>query len=195
MFDIPLAYFITFSCYGSRLHGDARGTVDRRHNRYGSQFLPFSQRWAKDSQTRMKQPSYKLDATRRELVSRAIMEVCNKRGWRLLAAHVRTRHVHSVIASDTPPELVMIAMKASASKLLNETGLDPPDSKRWSRHGSTAYLWKQAQLFQTIDYVVKQQGQPMSLFVEGEPADSVGTTRTEHGGTEHGASEFVGEAD
>ena len=25
----PLAYFITFTCYGNWLHGDERGSVDR----------------------------------------------------------------------------------------------------------------------------------------------------------------------
>src|SRR5438876_2474643 len=31
----PLAYHITFGTYGMRLHGDARGTVDRRVNQPG----------------------------------------------------------------------------------------------------------------------------------------------------------------
>jgi len=32
--DIPLAYFITFRTYGTWLHGDERGSIDRYHNRY-----------------------------------------------------------------------------------------------------------------------------------------------------------------
>jgi hypothetical protein len=27
--DIPLAYLITFRCYGTWLHGDKRGSIDR----------------------------------------------------------------------------------------------------------------------------------------------------------------------
>jgi len=34
--DIPLAYLITFRCYGTWLHGDERGSVDRFHNQYQS---------------------------------------------------------------------------------------------------------------------------------------------------------------
>jgi hypothetical protein len=30
--DGPLAYLITFRCYGTWLHGDDRGSVDREHN-------------------------------------------------------------------------------------------------------------------------------------------------------------------
>ena len=36
----PLAYFISFACYGCRLHGDDRGSVDLRHNLYGTPVLP-----------------------------------------------------------------------------------------------------------------------------------------------------------
>jgi hypothetical protein len=34
--DTPLAYFITFRAYGTWLHGDKRGSVDRHNNRYGA---------------------------------------------------------------------------------------------------------------------------------------------------------------
>jgi len=33
--DAPLAYMITFRTYGSWLHGDERGSIDRHHNRFG----------------------------------------------------------------------------------------------------------------------------------------------------------------
>jgi hypothetical protein len=32
--DLPLGYLITFRCYGTWLHGDERGSIDRFHNRY-----------------------------------------------------------------------------------------------------------------------------------------------------------------
>ncbi len=35
----PLAYFITFSRYGSRLHGAENGSVDRNHNQYGNDLI------------------------------------------------------------------------------------------------------------------------------------------------------------
>jgi hypothetical protein len=36
----PLAYLITFRSYGTWLHGDPRGSVDRFHNVYGTPRLP-----------------------------------------------------------------------------------------------------------------------------------------------------------
>ena len=38
--DIPLAYLISFRAYGTWLHGDRRGSVDRFHNRYGTPRIP-----------------------------------------------------------------------------------------------------------------------------------------------------------
>src|SRR5205823_1175692 len=42
--DVPLGYLITFRCYGTWLHGDERGAIDRFHNRYKSPYLPRSDR-------------------------------------------------------------------------------------------------------------------------------------------------------
>ncbi len=36
----PLGYLITFRAYGTWLHGDSRGSVDRFHNRYASPLIP-----------------------------------------------------------------------------------------------------------------------------------------------------------
>ena len=37
--DRPLAYFSTFTTYGTWLHGDERGSVDREHNQVGTPWL------------------------------------------------------------------------------------------------------------------------------------------------------------
>ena len=42
--DLPLGYLITFRCYGTWLHGDERGSIDRFHNRYKSPYLEPSDR-------------------------------------------------------------------------------------------------------------------------------------------------------
>ena len=54
--------------------------------------------------------------------------------------------------------------KAYASRKLNQAGLDKPDRKRWTRHGSTRYLWKPEQVQAAVDYVIHGQGSPMSVF-------------------------------
>ena len=34
--EFPLAYLISFRTYGTWLHGDKRGSMDRKHNVYGT---------------------------------------------------------------------------------------------------------------------------------------------------------------
>jgi hypothetical protein len=39
LMSYPLAYLITFTTYGTWLHGDSRGSVDKQHNRYGDDLV------------------------------------------------------------------------------------------------------------------------------------------------------------
>ncbi len=112
----------------------------------------------------MDQPAYQLDAPRRNLVLRAIQDVCAHRRWRLLAAHVRSSHVHVVVTADHPPEKVMNDFKAYTSRALNAAGIDSPGRKRWSRHGSTQYLNNEGGVAGAVDYVLRRQGEPMTFY-------------------------------
>src|SRR4051794_9804835 len=53
-----------------------------------------------------------LDLTERVVVRQAIEEVCRHRAWSLCAAHVRTNHVHVVLAANAPAGRVMGDLKA-----------------------------------------------------------------------------------
>jgi REP element-mobilizing transposase RayT len=146
------------------LHGDASGSVDRTHNLPGTRLVePDPERLAAESR-KMDQSPYRMDRVRRELVLAALLERCRLRQWTLLAAHVRTNHVHMVVEAEAPPERVMNDVKSYASRRLNRTDLDGPARKRWARHGSTRWLWKSEHVSEAIRYVVDEQGDPMSVF-------------------------------
>ena len=161
---IPLSYLITFTCYGTRLHGSPAGSVDRHHNIPGTPVLPPDQPRLQATQELMTDPPYALDEPRRSIVLKSIQEVCRYRGWSLLAAHVRTNHVHVVVQAFASPEKVLNDFKAYASRHLNRAGLDEPDCKRWTRHGSTRYLWKPEQVEAAIHYTVREQGEPLAVY-------------------------------
>src|SRR5262249_49940979 len=91
--------------------------------------------------------------------SQAIQAVCWSRRWQLIAAHVRTNGVPGVIDADRPPEAVMHDFKTYASRLLNACTQEPPETKRWTRHGSTKYLWKDEDVAKAVAYVLGQQGE------------------------------------
>lgn len=165
---IPLAYLVTFTCYGARLHGDEACSVDRDHNIPGTPLLSPNPPRIASEQNRAKQKAYLMDAWTRALVLRAIQEVCSHRGWTLWAAHVRNQHIHLVIAAEDDPEKILHDVKAYASRALNREGRDDASKRRWTRHGSTRYLWKPEQIGAAIHYVVREQGKPMAIWQHPE---------------------------
>ena len=163
--EFPLAYFISFRTYGTWLHGDPRGSVDRRkHNKYGTPKIAPKLRLVNAEHAQLKHPPFRLDAYQRPLVEEAIREVCEHRGYRLLAINVRTNHVHTVVSAQRKPEPILQAFQAYATRKLREKGLLPRTVKPWSRHGSTPYLWKEKHVARAIDYVLNGQGHDLPSF-------------------------------
>ena len=149
-----MTYLITFACYGRHLHGSESGSVDRKQNVHGTPVLEMDSARAAAERESMDQAPYDLDQIRRDTVLEAIQDVCAHRGWSLLAAHVRSSHVHTVVEAEVPPERVMSDFKAYASRRLNRMRLDKSNRKRWARHGSTRWLWKPPHVSAAIQYVV-----------------------------------------
>jgi REP element-mobilizing transposase RayT len=158
------SYLITFVCYGAWLHG-REGAIDDDHSAVGSPSLEADAIRLAKVERLMKQESYCLDGVRRGAVLEGLKELCLRRGWILLAAHVRTNHVHAVLEADRPPEQVMGALKAYASRALNRLHLEGKDRRRWAHHGSTRYLWTKEETAAAIRYVVEGQGTPMAVFI------------------------------
>ena len=158
----PLAYFITFTCYGNWLHGDDRGSVDRDHNLPGEPIMLGDEMREHRAFEKSKHSAVTLDEDRRRAVQDAIIEVCEHRGWSLLALHVRPEHVHVVVAADTTPERVMNDLKAYGTRKLRKRDLVDADALVWTRHGSTRYLNDEQGVVGACDYVVEQQGTAMA---------------------------------
>ena len=157
-----MTYLITFTCYGTHLHGDESGSVDELHNVPGMRLADPDPCRLRASIWRMTQGPYALDACKREAVLSSIREVCSFRAWDLLAAHVRSNHVHVVVGSTEQPDKVMNTFKAYASRRLNPCA--QPGCRRWTRHGSTRYLWDRERVEAAIAYVIEGQGEPMALY-------------------------------
>ncbi len=112
----------------------------------------------------MKQAAYELDGERRGVVLQTLRQVSRQRGWNLLAAHVRSNHVHAIVEAEVRPEKVMNDFKAYTSRALNARPGEERGCKRWARHGSTRWLWKDQDVREAIRYVVEEQGAPMAVF-------------------------------
>jgi REP element-mobilizing transposase RayT len=99
---------------------------------------------------------YFLDARRREMVLEAVRDVFVRRGWRLYSAHVRTAQVHAIVEAGVRPEKVTDNFKAYASRQWKQLEMDKPDRERWSRHGSTRWLWNGRDVLEAVRYVVDE---------------------------------------
>lgn len=160
----PLAYFITFTTYGTWLHGRDPGSVDRKHNVPGTPWLAPNARLMTAREQAMKQEPYELDGPRRIVVLKTVLEVCHHRKWMLHAVHVRTNHVHLVVTAPTKPEKVMSDIKAWSSRRLREATNEPADRDRWTQHGSTRYLNDEDSVLRAVAYVLDEQGTPMAIY-------------------------------
>ena len=160
----PLAYFITFTTYGTWLHGRAPGSVDRDHNVPGTPFLPADEAMERANRAALRQEPYTLDVSRRRVVLRTIVEVAAHRKWTLWGVHVRTNHVHVIVAAECKPEKVMADLKAWASRRLREACAESSDRDRWTQQGSTRYLNDRTSFEAAVKYVVEDQGDPMEVY-------------------------------
>ena len=181
--DVPLAYFITFRCYGTWLHGDERGSVDRHHNQYGAPYLQESETWQNYGRWKLKFPAVNLSAEQRKSIEYAIWETCLFRNWKLHAFNVRTNHVHSVVTAHAarngvtlsfavengledaiPSDRVLNALKTNATRQMRQDGHWIHDHSPWVSGGSKRYIWTPFGLEQAKEYVVNGQGGPIPEF-------------------------------
>ena len=159
--DSPVGYLITFRCYGTWLHGDERGSVDRHRRIYGSPGLQPSALRRQHDRDLLKQPPVELDSRQRMVTKAAIQETCSIRRWKLWTVNIRTNHVHLVVTANKKPEAVLSALKANATRALREAGFWTSELSPWEFRGSKKYLWDDKQLADAIAYVEYDQGEPL----------------------------------
>ncbi len=146
----PLAFFLTWTTYGTWLPGDERGWVDDRLRQSAPQLR-------RSTEAKLLQQPVVLTVAQRSVVERTVREVCEHKGWRVWAVNCRSNHVHVVVsAGDKSPEQVMNTLKSWCSRRLSEC--TTADGKKWwTRHGSTRYLNDESSLEAAVEYVVNGQ--------------------------------------
>ena len=132
----PLAFFITWTTYGSWLPGDERGWVETP-----GRFMEPNPRLESLAHKLMKEGSLTLDHEQRDMVEKTIADHCRHRGWHLHRVSCRTQHVHVVVtAADRDPNDVMEQFKAWCTRRLKELdrkrATQPQRAKWWTEGGS-----------------------------------------------------------
>lgn len=164
--EFPLAYLLTFRTYGTWLHGDERGSYQRRNKAviHIEENVPLH-----DAMSAVTGEPVMLSDVQRLIVETAINGVCEYREYLLQALNVRSNHVHAVVSKLVKPEKIVNDFKAYATRMLREEGHFGLEQKIWSRGCSTRYLWKPANVNAAVEYVQYSQGDvpPETIFVDG----------------------------
>jgi len=157
MKDSPLAFFVTWTCYGTWVPGDDRGWT-KWHN--GDQHpKPFLAEWCREQ---MVESSVLLDAEQRETVNDVVREHCKKRKWRLHGVNCRTNHCHVVVsAPGYSGDQVRDQLKSWSTRLLKDRqqaqGVADLREHWWSRRGSVRCLFDDESLDAAIRYCLEAQ--------------------------------------
>lgn len=105
-----------------------------------------------------------LDLKGRHITLDTIRSVCTHRQWIPHAVHVRTNHVHAVIAGEIAPERMLSDFKAYATRAFRRAFPKIHRRRYWAAHGSTRYLWNEVSLRAAIEYVLNGQGEQMACY-------------------------------
>ena len=167
----PLAFLLTWTCYGTWLHGDERGSVTNDGNVPGTPCVGANPCWSSIEAQKLVPGALTLDRRARQIVRDAILDHCRHREWNLHALNVRTNHVHAVLAYDgkSTPEFMLTSLKARTTRCLREARQCPANTRVWTRHGSTRYLWKPCNLDAALAYVLDAQGTDQRFAAVGDP--------------------------
>jgi REP element-mobilizing transposase RayT len=155
-----VAYLLTFNCYGTHLRGAENGSLDRASGGRGGP-IEASANLVGYANRAMTHAEASLDLKEALLVLRAIQETCTFRKWTLLAAHVRSQHLHLVVDGIAESSGAIRDFKAYASRALNHEGV----RRRWARGGNARLLPNPRAVRAAVHYVVDGQGAPMAVYI------------------------------
>jgi len=150
----PLAYFLTWTTYGTWLPGDERGWVKE-----GEGFQVPDRRIEHEARRKLVEEPFYLDEVQREVIEATIVKHCEIRGWQLFATACRTAHAHVVVHAPVEPDIVMDQFKAWCTRKLREQAEAAGDGRFlerqrvWTEDGSKRRLYDTDSLEAAIIYV------------------------------------------
>jgi REP element-mobilizing transposase RayT len=162
--DFSVLYLMTFTCYGSHLPGDARGSFDHVRGGERHELAPNPGLESYHRHRMLESPYLLSTPAARRTVRDAIVEVCQFRSWFLYALHVRTNHVHGVMDAEALPSRILHDWKAYASRSLKKAEEEPSRRAFWTHGGSARRILTAEDLSNTIDYVLQGQGEPLETY-------------------------------
>ena len=153
MNDEPLAYFLTWTVYGTHFLGDPRGWRKGGMGELAPQ--PLLANWRAE---RLKHAVLLLDNAERNAVENEVQRLSAYRGWKCWAVAARTNHIHTVTtAPATSGAKVRDQFKANCTRVLRERSPQFADRPVWSVGGDWVCINREDDLETVILYVSEAQ--------------------------------------
>ncbi len=153
----PLAYHLTWGTYGTRLHGDQRGTVDRSANNYGDPIVGQDGDWQREESSLLRFPPRVLTFDQRLFIEQVLPAICVRGRWTLIVAAAAPDHVHVVLCAEVDGKDIRKWLKRWVSDALSEHWALDPQQVWWAECGSVKWVWNQEYRRQVIGYVQRQR--------------------------------------
>jgi REP element-mobilizing transposase RayT len=150
--DEPLAFFITWTTYGTWLPGDDRGWQILK--RGGIQAPDRDRELA--AKKKMTESSFVMSEVHRSLVEQTVRKHCEIRRWHLHTLTARSNHVHVVVtASGYGPKTVREQFQAWCTRRLKEVVVGRENF--WTERGNGRCINTTADLERVIQYCSEAQ--------------------------------------
>lgn len=111
----------------------------------------------------MSDKAFVLDDNHRRRIMQSVIDTCRIKGWYLHALHIRTSHIHAIVAADIEPQKILRQLKSWATRSVMDSGM-VRQKRVWAEGGSTRYIWSLNQLNRAMNYVLHRQGEPMAVY-------------------------------
>src|SRR5204863_9087385 len=85
----PMGYLTTFRTYGTWLHGDRRGSIDRFHNRYKSPYIDPNEQWHRHNREALDVAPVMRAAEQRRSVELSVRGIREFKRWHRYAINIR----------------------------------------------------------------------------------------------------------
>jgi hypothetical protein len=157
-----LAYHITWGTYGTRLHGDPRGTVDRTHNEYKSPILKFDEHRWEEEKSKLKYPPVRFDLDKRITVESMIPDICARGFWNFHTCAAGKDHVHVILNSPNNPETIRQLLKRWLGQEFTKKYQLTNLGTWWAECGSIRWINDEAYLRAATKYITEQRATPES---------------------------------
>ena len=157
-------WHLIFGMYGTRLHGDERPTVNRKHNERNEPFVEHDPDRMAAARGQMRGAPVYLTAAQRAVIESVVPDICVRGGWtyRLCAAPDDADHVHVLLdaSPQIDPYAIMKWLKRWLGEELTRRWGKPRSTTWWAKGGSRRSVKTEAYLRNVYDYIRRQRTLP-----------------------------------